>query len=156
MWPNFFDFLQKSLSRTTLVKLLPLMKIREDSYSIKKYAIMRKALLIVFSLSIIIIGFNSCDKGGGPVEPIDNCVGVAQSWAANVNPIIQTYCNQATCHDVASSNGPGPLTNYAQVFSARALIKDQVANGLMPQNTTLTNAQKLTIICWVNSGAPNN
>jgi hypothetical protein len=31
-----------------------------------------------------------------------------------------------------------------------------VLSGLMPQNATLTTAQKNTIICWIDSGAPNN
>ncbi|MEO5564017.1 MAG: hypothetical protein ABIR18_11295, partial [Chitinophagaceae bacterium] len=74
----------------------------------------------------------------------------------DVNPLIQTFCNQSNCHNTNSSNGPGALTNYAEVFSARSQIKAQVAAGLMPQNTTLTTAQKNTIICWIDSGAPNN
>jgi hypothetical protein len=117
---------------------------------------MRKAFLIITIAIISITFLNGCDKGDSSGPDIDNCVGVAASFSADVNPIIQTYCNQPTCHATGSTNGPGPLTNHAQVFAARVLVKDQVMNGLMPQNTTLTAAQKLTIICWVNNGAPNN
>ncbi len=117
---------------------------------------MRKAIILaIFSFSTLVF-FVACDKNAGNEELIDNCIGVAATFSGEVNPIIQTYCNQTACHDAGSTNGPGPLTNYTQVFAARGLIKDQVANGLMPQNTTLTNAQKLAIICWINNGAPNN
>lgn len=116
---------------------------------------MSKATWSVVLITVVIGILVGCSKSGGTDVP-DNCENVAKSWAADVNPLIQTYCNQAACHDAASSNGPGPLTNYAQVFAARTLIKDQVANGLMPQNTTLTSAQKQSIICWIDSGAPNN
>ncbi len=117
---------------------------------------MRKAILLTLFSFFVILFFSTCDKGSSGGDMIDNCIGVAATFSGEVNPIIQTYCNQTACHDAGSTNGPGPLTNYAQVFAARALIKDQVANGLMPQNTTLTNAQKLAIICWINNGAPNN
>jgi hypothetical protein len=117
---------------------------------------MRTALLIVIILSSFIVTILSCSKSGGDNPPVINCNGPSKSWANDVSPIIQTYCNQASCHDVASVNGPGPLTNYSQVFSARSLIKDQVANGLMPQNATLNNTQRSAIVCWINSGAPNN
>ena len=74
----------------------------------------------------------------------------------DVSPIIQTFCNQAGCHNAGSVHGPGPLTNYTQVFNARVAIKVAVANGTMPKTGTLTTAQKNSIICWVDSGAPNN
>jgi hypothetical protein len=118
---------------------------------------MRKAVLIATSLCLSLVIIISCSKGGNtPNPPSFDCSGPAKSWATDVSPIIQTFCNQSTCHDVASNNGPGPLTNYAQVFSARSLIKTQVAAGLMPQNTTLTLAQKTAIVCWIDNGAPNN
>jgi hypothetical protein len=36
------------------------------------------------------------------------------------------------------------------------MIKPAVANGTMPKTGTLTTAQKNSIICWINNGAPNN
>ncbi len=114
----------------------------------------------VLSVIILLTGFVgvivSCSKDGDDGNNNDTCANVAKTWSSDVSPIIQTFCNQAACHDAASTNGPGPLTNYTQVFAARTAIRDQVAAGLMPQNATLTAAQKQTIICWVNSGAPNN
>ena len=95
---------------------------------------------------------NSSDTGGSTV----NCDVVEKSFATNVNPLIQTFCNQASCHNPGSINGPGPLTNYNQVFNARSTIRSVVQSGFMPQNTTLTAAQKNTIICWIDNGAPDN
>ena len=119
---------------------------------------MGKASFFVIIPVFSIVTLLSCSKTGGdtPAPPAIDCNGAANSWATDVSPIIQTFCNKSGCHDVASSNGPGPLTNFAQVFSARSLIKDQVSAGLMPQDRTLTKTQKEAIVCWINSGAPNN
>ncbi len=110
-------------------------------------------IAFVFLSSVILL---SCGKDGTDGTNTDPCNGVAKSWSANVNPLIQTFCNQPNCHAPGSVNGPGALTNYNEVFSARTAIRAQVSAGLMPQNTTLTTAQKNTIICWIDSGAPQN
>ncbi|MBC7948627.1 MAG: hypothetical protein H7Y42_12140 [Chitinophagaceae bacterium] len=110
---------------------------------------------LAFILSILII-LISCSKGGSGNNPTA-CDGVAnKAYAADVAPLIQTFCNQSACHNAGSTNGPGPLTNYAEVFNARSNIRGQVQAGLMPQNSTLTTAQRNTIICWIDAGAPNN
>ena len=99
----------------------------------------------------------SCSKSNSTTPPPTiTCDGTVKTFTADVNPIIQTFCNQANCHASGSVNGPGPLTNYTQIFNARSVIRGAVASGLMPQNTTLTMAQKTAIVCWIGSGAPNN
>jgi hypothetical protein len=116
---------------------------------------MKKALVFFSLLTVTGIIFFSCSKSN-PVNPVA-CDGVTnKTFAADVNPIIQTFCNQASCHNPGSVNGPGALTNYSEVFNARSAIRGQVQAGLMPQNTTLTTAQKNSIICWIDNGAPNN
>jgi uncharacterized membrane protein len=116
---------------------------------------MTKTASVVFLLISTITIITACSKGGND-EPAIDCNSVSKTWAADVNPLIQTYCNQPSCHDVASINGPGPLTNYNQVFSARTMIREAVASGLMPQNTTLNATQRAKIVCWIDSGAPDN
>lgn len=129
---------------------------------------MKKKILIV------IVGFYfivSCSKsssstgdgtgggatGGSGGGTTVNCTGVAATFAANVNPIIQTSCaTDASCHGSGSVNGPGPLLTYSQISGASALIKTVIANGTMPKTGTFTTAQRNTIICWVNAGALNN
>ena len=111
------------------------------------------ALVVLSSVTMI-----SCSKdNGGKDNSAGICDGVtSKSYSANVDPIIQTYCNKSGCHNSGSANGPGPLTNYTEVFNARTLVRSAVSSGSMPKDVTLTTAQKNTIICWIDSGAPNN
>lgn len=128
---------------------------------------MKKGILVILASFLLMA---SCSKGGddggggtggggtggGGGSNTVNCTGVASAFAANVNPIIQSTCTDAACHGAGSINGPGPLLTYTQISGAAALIKTAVANGTMPKTGTLTTAQKNSIICWVNAGAPNN
>ena len=125
---------------------------------------MKKGILVILASFLLIA---SCSKsggdgggggstGGGGGTTID-CTGVASAFAANVNPIIQSTCaTDATCHGAGSANGPGPLLTYTQISGAAVTIKTAVASGTMPKVGTLTTAQKNSIICWINSGSPNN
>ncbi len=116
---------------------------------------MKRTYLAFTIIALPILVILSCSKDSGGDANID-CTGVTVSFSANVSTLINTFCNQPSCHNPGSTNGPGPLTSYAEIFAARSSIKTQVQAGLMPQNTTLTAAQKSSIICWINSGAPNN
>jgi hypothetical protein len=117
---------------------------------------MRKAYPIVVLLALCVLIIIACSKNDNSSDPAICDTVTNKNFSNDVNPIIQTFCNQATCHDPGSTNGPGQLTNYSEIFNARIAIKGQVQAGLMPQNTTLSAAQKNTIICWIDSGAPNN
>lgn len=122
---------------------------------------MKKSILVVLTAFFMIVACSKSSDGGGGGNGGGgggtNCSGVASAFAANVNPIIQTTCaTDATCHGNGSINGPGPLLNYTQIFNARVAIKTAVGNGTMPKTGTLTAAQKNSIICWVDGGAPNN
>lgn len=89
--------------------------------------------------------------GGG-----NSCEGVSTSFATNVNPIIQSSCAIPDCHAAGSTNGPGPLTTYAQIKNVAVDIKSAVVSRFMPKTGSLTDSQIKTISCWVDSGAPNN
>jgi hypothetical protein len=98
--------------------------------------------------------FIACSKDSVPFTA--DC-STAKSFATDVSPIIQSSCAISSgCHATGSSNGPGALTNYSQVFNARSSIRTAVADGTMPQNGSLTTAQKDAILCWIDSGAANN
>ena len=127
---------------------------------------MKKGILVILASFLLIA---SCSKGGsgdgggggstggGGGGTTVNCTGVANAFAADVNPIIQSTCaTDATCHGAGSVNGPGPLLTYTQISGASVTIKTAVASGTMPKTGTLTTAQKNSIICWINSGSPNN
>jgi hypothetical protein len=108
----------------------------------------------IISSTVILFLFIACSKDSVPSAT--DCT-TAKSFATDVSPIIQSNCALSSgCHANGSSNGPGPLTNYSQVFNSRTAIKTAVANGSMPQNGSLTTAQKNAIICWIDSGAANN
>lgn len=127
------------------------------SNAVINYPVMRKLSWISLAIFSILILFIACTKNNSATGPDPSvCDGISKNFTADVNPLIQTFCNQSNCHNNGSTNGPGPLTNYTEVFNARTDIRGMVAAGLMPQNTTLTTAQKNTIICWIDSGAPNN
>ncbi len=119
---------------------------------------MKKSLgfLAFITFSNLCVISCSKDNGGGGGTTV-NCSSVPnKAFAADVNPIIQSVCAGAGCHANGSSNGPGALTNYTQVFNARTQIRSAVSSGLMPQGSTLSTAQKNAILCWIDSGAPNN
>lgn len=118
------------------------------------------ALIVTFFFTIFIS--ISCSKdggsgGGGGGGNTLNCSTVTnKAFTADVSPIIQGSCNVAGCHASGSFNGPGALTNYTEVFNARSLIRSAVASGAMPKTGALSTAQKNSILCWIDSGGPNN
>lgn len=128
--------------------------------------VMLKRFHVLFFLMFLIILVHSCSKsspanstggtGGGGGTTTDCSTVTNKAFAADVNPIIQSSCNKSGCHASGSSNGPGALTNYTQVAGAAASIRTAVASGRMPQGSSLSTAQKNSIICWIDSGAPNN
>ncbi len=118
-----------------------------------------KKMHLFLSVLALLFFFLSCSKSGSdtgsPGSGI-NCDGTAKTFTGDVNPLVQSFCNQANCHTNGSVNGPGPLTNFTQVFNARVAIRSAISSGFMPRNATLTTAQKTAIICWIDGGAPNN
>lgn len=122
---------------------------------------MKSTFLVSIFVSIIFI---SCSKsgttggggGGGGTTTVDCNTITNKAFAADISPIISSSCAIASCHAAGSGNGPGPLTNFTQIFAARTSIRSAVSNGTMPKNSSLVTSQKNSIICWIDSGAPNN
>lgn len=96
------------------------------------------------------------DPGGGGGGGGINCDGVNATFSANVQPIIQGSCQLSGCHDASSTNGPGPLTSYDKIKSASARIRAAVISRQMPKGSSLSEAQIKSIVCWIDSGTPNN
>jgi hypothetical protein len=119
-----------------------------------------KKFFLLSLLAATVLLFTTCSKdsgGGGGGGGSLNCSTVTnKSFSADVNPIVQSTCNQPGCHNAGSLNGPGPLTNYTEIFNARISVRSAIASGSMPKNTTLTTSQKNSFLCWIDSGAPNN
>jgi len=113
-------------------------------------------ILLIIILPVFFTLSCSKDGGSGGGFTVDCSIVTNKAFAADISPIIQASCNIAGCHAAGSFNGPGALTNYAQISSASSSIRPAIASGRMPQTGTLTTAQKNSIICWIDSGAPNN
>jgi hypothetical protein len=117
---------------------------------------MKKGIIFIF---IVFIAFTSCSKsssdtGGGTTT---NCSNIPKSFSTDVNPVIQSTCAvNSGCHGSGSINGPGELLTYTQIFDAKVNIRTAVSSGTMPKTGSLTNQQKNSIICWIDSGATNN
>lgn len=99
---------------------------------------------------------NSNSSSSSSSSSVPDCSGGTPSYASAVSPLIASSCGINGCHASGNANGPGPLVTYTQIKNAAASIRASVLNGSMPQGTKLTDAQKSTIICWVDAGTPNN
>ena len=122
---------------------------------------MKKMVITGLCAVILFLGCSKSDDnpnpGGGGSGTLDCSTISAKTFAADVSPIIQTKCaTDATCHGSGSTNGPGPLINYTAISNAKANIRTAVANGTMPKTGSITTAQKNSILCWIDSGAPDN
>ena len=90
----------------------------------------------------------------------EDCDPLGDSFLQNIQPILQLFCEG--CHSGSSPNGNLSLTTHSQIqtvaLDGRLMNALHGTNGynLMPQNTTLSTAQKNAIICWIDSGALNN
>ena len=120
----------------------------------KKMFIMAIAGLLV----LIACSKSSNDNTPPPGNTTLDCSTIsAKAFAADVNPIIQTKCaSDGACHGSGSTNGPGALLDYTAIKNAASQIRTAVASGAMPKTGSISTAQKNSILCWVDSGAPNN
>ncbi len=110
---------------------------------------------VVFLALMVATSIIACNKTTNTYTP--DCSGTAPSFKTDVLPLITGSCNtNSGCHASGSHEGPGALTTYTSISSAKVSIRSSVVNATMPQNSTLTSAQKNTIVCWIDNGAANN
>ena len=69
-----------------------------------------------------------------------------KSYSIEVKPLFENYC--ISCHSDYSS--------YAEIITSSSSIRNAIVNGFMPKGSTLTAAQKNSIVCWIDAGTPNN
>ncbi len=124
---------------------------------------MKRKLISALLLIPVILLIAGCTKEGGDpgsgtvITGNLDCNTVSNKlFAADVNPIIQSTCNRSGCHAAGSTNGPGALTTYTEIYNARVQIRSVMSLGTMPPGGALSYAQRSYIICWIDSGAPNN
>lgn len=98
--------------------------------------------LVALSCTVLI----SCSKiSNSNTSYMPTCTGAVKSYKADVAPIIQSYCSG--CHS---------FSTYNSLYAVRNSVSGQIESGGMPRGASLSAAQKDAIICWINSGAPNN
>jgi len=118
---------------------------------------MKKAFTIASICIALVYTSISCSKSSSDGGSSVDCNTVAnKAFAADVNPIIQSSCAITGCHDAGSGNGVGQLTTYNDIFNHRTEIQSAVSAGRMPKTGSLSASQKNSILCWIQSGAPNN
>ncbi len=78
------------------------------------------------------------------------------SYSTDVAPIISQSCGVTNCHD-GSNSFRSTLTNYTGLFNNRLGSLSRINSGAMPKSPgTISNADKQTVLCWLEDGAPNN
>ena len=119
-----------------------------------KSALVRKLCLIVFTLGF----FYACTKDTAPTvqSTTGDCNTTPKSFSIDVNPVIQASCASSGCHGAGSTNGPGALLTYSQIFNARTSIRSAVSSGRMPKNASLSVSEKAKILCWIDDGSKND
>lgn len=100
--------------------------------------------ILIFSLALIFV-FANCKKKNTIKAYTPSCSGT-KSFTNDVSPIMQSYC--VSCHSNYST--------YSQVKASASSIRNSIVNVSMPKGNSLTEAQKNSIVCWIDAGTPNN
>jgi hypothetical protein len=121
---------------------------------IKQYY-MKKLLLVMVVAAATVA--TSCEKKDTPNTTSVDCATTPAKFSADAAPIIATRCASSPgCHGTGSSNSGGVLVSYTQINAKKIAIRASILNGSMPQGSSLTDAQKKAIVCWIDAGALNN
>ena len=94
---------------------------------------------------ITVVLFAACKKNSSS-SYTPNCSGAAKSYATDVAPLINSGC--VGCHSSYSS--------YAGVSGSKDNIRSNIVSGNMPKNSTWSDDQRNTVVCWIDAGAQNN
>jgi hypothetical protein len=113
-----------------------------------------KKIILVLLTAMLVAGISCKKSHSGSYTP--SCTGTTPKFSTDAGPLIASSCATSGCHASGSSNGPGALTNYTQIKSASAAIRSAVVDGSMPENSTLSTAQRNSIVCWIDGGAAND
>lgn len=119
----------------------------------------KKKYILLAAILLAILAANGCyyDKKKLLYPNAYSCSAVPFTFAKDVQPLIQTSCDQGSgCHGPGSGNGPGPLTTYTQIQNAGAQILNSIQAGRMPLGSKLSSAQLQIITCWSGNGMLNN
>lgn len=117
-------------------------------------SIRRRIGLVMMAAMVFVFGCGS--ENDTEKETAISCSGVSLSYTSDAAPVILASCAKSGCHGSGSTNGPGALLTYSEVFRSRNEIYDAVQNGSMPRDTPLSTNEKSIILCWIENGASDN
>jgi len=101
---------------------------------------------IMFCLIVCSALMGACSKSSTNPNFTPDCSGAVKSFSRNISPVFQGVC--AGCHT--------NFSNYSQISADKSAIRSKIVDGSMPQQGSLSTAQKNNVICWIDNGAPNN
>lgn len=102
--------------------------------------------ILSFSMIVFLVVLNSCKKKSTKTTTYSATCNSTKSYSVDVKPLIQSSC--VSCHSGYSS--------YTTVKNSASSIKNTIIDGSMPKGSSLSDAQKDNIICWIDAGATNN
>ena len=109
-----------------------------------------KNIVGIFAVMVLLFAmFMSCKKKNkeeAQASYTPSCSSTTPSFSATVKPLIQSTC--VSCHSEYST--------YTQISTSSSSIRSNIVSGAMPKGTTLSEAQKNSIVCWIDAGKPNN
>jgi|JI10StandDraft_1071094.scaffolds.fasta_scaffold16697_2 uncharacterized membrane protein len=109
-----------------------------------------KNIVGIFAVMVLFFAmFMSCKKKNKEETKVSytpSCTSTTPSFSATVKPLIQSTC--VSCHSEYST--------YTQISAPSSSIRSNIVSGAMPKGTTLSEAQKNSIVCWIDAGKPNN
>ena len=101
---------------------------------------------IMFGLLVCSALLGACSKSSTNPGYTPDCTGAAKSFSSDVSPLIQSACTG--CHS--------KYAGYSGITGDKAAIRSTIVDGSMPQGSSLSSAQKNSIVCWIDNGALNN
>jgi hypothetical protein len=105
---------------------------------------------------VLLLIINCCSCKKTTVQPVAIVAPVCDagiSYGGTVKQLFITNCTASGCHDGVDLPS---LAEYYVAHDAAGQIKSAVSSGVMPRNKVLSDADKTTIICWIENGAKNN
>jgi len=101
---------------------------------------------IVFGALLSFAIFSGCSKDNSTIAYTPTCDGAVKSYSSDVAPLVRSSC--VGCHQ--------NLSTYSQVIANKSSVRNMIVSGQMPKGGSLSDAQKNTIVCWIDNGAVNN
>jgi len=117
----------------------------------------------LFGFLLLVAGLQACyydnEQDLYPAVPGNGCDTTTISYAATIQPIIQTRCT--SCHSGGFPSGGLALTSHGEVAGSvdriiNRIIRNEGDAQLMPQGAKMDACRIDQIIAWANQGAMNN